>query len=403
MNERWRALWVLCIARVAMGYQFQAVGACAPLLRERWDLSLADIGWMAGLFLLPGVVIALPGGLISARFGDRRIAIAGALLMVAGGGLAALADGPGTLQAARLIGGAGGVLFNLAGTKMVTDWFAGREIALAMSWFISTWPLGILLGLLTLTPLAVDWAPAAAFAATAVVATVSALLLMLAYRDAPAAALPGGVQTGTRASAFGGSTLRPGDGWRLLVASGGWTIFNTAFVAIAAFLPALLTLRGMPPAQASALTSMVSLMTMASIPVAGWLGQRTGRPVAMAVTGLLAWAVCLIAVWLGATPLPWLAAAGLVSGIAAGQLVSAPGRFLAPAARPLGLGLFYTGYYIGLASLPRLVGGLADAWGTPEVVLLVTAAMAVLTALLLLVTEQAIAAAARGAPAAVAR
>ena len=30
MHERWRALWVLSAARIAMGFQFSAVGATAP-------------------------------------------------------------------------------------------------------------------------------------------------------------------------------------------------------------------------------------------------------------------------------------------------------------------------------------------------------------------------------------
>jgi len=77
MTERWRALWVLSTARVAMGFQFQAIGSTGPLLREQFGLSLADIGWLVGIYLLPGVVLALPGGLLSARFGDRRIAMAG--------------------------------------------------------------------------------------------------------------------------------------------------------------------------------------------------------------------------------------------------------------------------------------------------------------------------------------
>lgn len=381
MQDRWRALWLLCAARVVMGYQFQAVGACAPLLRERWDLGLAEIGWMAGLFLLPGLVFAVPGGMLSARFGDRRIAVTGTVLMVAGGVLAAVADSAGTLEAARLVGGTGGVLFNLAASKMVTDWFAGRELALAMSCFISTWPLGILLALLTLTPLAVGWAPSAAFAATAVVALVSVLLLVFAYRDAPGAA-------GAGAPTLGWHALRPGDGWRLALAASGWSLYNVAFVAVASFLPALLAARGLAPAEASALTSVVSLTTLASIPLAGWLGERTGRPVHIAAIGLLGWAVCMLAVWAGAAPLPWLAASGLLSGVAAGQLVSAPGRFLSPAARPVGLGLFYTGYYVGIAILPRLIGALADAAGTAEVVLLAVAALAAITLGLMLATER---------------
>src|SRR6202040_4307556 len=52
--------------------------------------------------------------------------------------------------AGRLIAGAGAVLLNVQLTKMVTDWFAGKEIATAMAIFVSSWPVGLGLALLTL-------------------------------------------------------------------------------------------------------------------------------------------------------------------------------------------------------------------------------------------------------------
>jgi predicted MFS family arabinose efflux permease len=48
-----------------------------------------------------------------------------------------------------LISGMGAILFNLVITKMTADWFARREIVLAMAVILSTWPFGIALGLFT--------------------------------------------------------------------------------------------------------------------------------------------------------------------------------------------------------------------------------------------------------------
>ena len=54
----------------------------------------------------------------------------------------------------RSLTGAGAVLLNVLLTKMVADWFAGREIVTAMAILVSSWPFGISLGLLSLGPLA---------------------------------------------------------------------------------------------------------------------------------------------------------------------------------------------------------------------------------------------------------
>lgn len=43
----------------------------------------------------------------------------------------------------RVLSGAGAVLLNVLVTKMVTDWFQGRENVLALGILITSWPLGI--------------------------------------------------------------------------------------------------------------------------------------------------------------------------------------------------------------------------------------------------------------------
>ena len=53
--NRWVALAVLTFARTAMGFQFQSVGAVSPLLMERLHIVNAELGWLIGLFSLPGV------------------------------------------------------------------------------------------------------------------------------------------------------------------------------------------------------------------------------------------------------------------------------------------------------------------------------------------------------------
>ena len=60
-----------------MGLQFQSVGAVSPVLTERLDIGNAELGLLVGLFSLPGVVLAMPGGLLGARFGERRLVLAG--------------------------------------------------------------------------------------------------------------------------------------------------------------------------------------------------------------------------------------------------------------------------------------------------------------------------------------
>ena len=90
MQNRWVVLALVVVARTAMGFQFQSVAAVGPFLVADLGLSYAELGTLIGLYLLPGVVLALPGGLLGARFGDRAVVLAALGLMTLGGaGLAA--------------------------------------------------------------------------------------------------------------------------------------------------------------------------------------------------------------------------------------------------------------------------------------------------------------------------
>jgi hypothetical protein len=71
MDARWIALAVLTTARASMGYQFQSLAAVSPLLIDEFGLGYADVGFLIGLYFLPGMALAMPGGLLGQRFGEN--------------------------------------------------------------------------------------------------------------------------------------------------------------------------------------------------------------------------------------------------------------------------------------------------------------------------------------------
>src|SRR5262249_24046480 len=135
--KRWIILLVLFLARTAMAYQFQTVGALGPILVDALKIDFVWLGTLIGLYMLPGAVLALRGGLLGQRFGAKNVVLIGLSLMATGGALTATESFP-ILAAGRLISGVGAVLINVVMTKMVTDWFADREIVTAMSVFVTS-------------------------------------------------------------------------------------------------------------------------------------------------------------------------------------------------------------------------------------------------------------------------
>src|SRR4051794_16995884 len=183
LHNRWGILAVLFTVRLAMSFQFQSVASVAPLLERDFGLSLADIGLLIGLYFTPGIALALPGGAIGQRFGDKPTVLAALLLMLAGGLAMAFSSAWSVQIAGRLVAGAGGVMLNVQMTKMVTDWFTGREIATAMAVFVNSWPAGIAISLLTLPAIGTAYGVSAVYLSVSALIAVGILLLLAGYRS----------------------------------------------------------------------------------------------------------------------------------------------------------------------------------------------------------------------------
>ena len=84
-NNRWAILTLLFAVRLSMAFQYQSVAAISPLVMNQFGVGLADIGLLIGLYLAPGLVIALPGGEIGRRYGDKLTVLFGLALWLAAG------------------------------------------------------------------------------------------------------------------------------------------------------------------------------------------------------------------------------------------------------------------------------------------------------------------------------
>jgi MFS family permease len=137
------------------------------------------------------------------------------------------------------------------------------------------------------------------------------------------------------------------------------------------FTPQLLIQRGWLPVQAGSATSVGLWITIISIPLGGWVVEALRRPNAGIVVSCIG-----AAAFLGALPVvPWpmilALGVGLAIGLGGGAIVGLPARMIAPDHRPLGFGVFYTGYYGVMAFGPSLAGWAQDQWGSNGAPLLV--------------------------------
>jgi MFS family permease len=351
VNNRWAILAVLFAVRGTMAFQFQSVAAVAPLLGSELGVSLADIGVLIGLYFAPGVVLALPGGAIGQRFGDKTTVLGALLLMLAGSMVMAFASSWSIQIAGRLVSGAGGVILSVQMTKMLTDWFAGKEIATAMAIFVNSWPAGIAVSLLVLPSIGTTWGVSAVHLSVAVMIGCGIVLLAIGYRPP------------VDAAATSTTSLRLDRNAAIAVIAAGliWGLFNVGFAVIFSFGPSMLVERGWSIASAGSAISIVLWLAVGSVPLGGFLADRTGRPEVLLVAGCIVFALLMIVLPRSSAVISTIVAIGLVCGHPAGPMMSLPARVLQPATRAIGMGLFYTIFYAAMMLGP-VIGGACAKW-----------------------------------------
>ena len=288
-TSRWSVLGIMFLIGLTVPMQFQVVPALAPVLVAETGLNYTDIGVLTGLFMFSGVFLALPGGLLATRIGDKWTLMIGLCVMLGSALLFAATESYTVMFISRLLAGSGAVLITILLPKVVTDWFVGKEIATALAIIASSFGLGVGLAMAIL-PFVADvtsW-PVAVLANAALVA-LAIVLLFIMFRD--------------RAAEGGESGKRPGL-WRInrpevilsALAGTGRGLFSTGYVMFMSFLPTLLIGKGMSVVEAGLLTSVAAAVSLVSVPLGGMLSDRTGKPNYFIVFGALGAALACVLV-----------------------------------------------------------------------------------------------------------
>jgi MFS family permease len=275
------------------------------------------------------------------------VVVAGLALIAVGGADMGMSAWFPALAFGRLLSGTGAVLMNVLLTKMVADWFAGRELATAMALLVTSWPVGIALGLLGFVPLAKWLGWPAVMELAAFVCLPCLVAIMAFYRDPP------GIATAQTRFELKLSARE----WALISAAGlVWATYNVGYILLVSFLPGHLANHGYGLTQANAMVSWLGWGLIVFVPVGGYLADRLGRPdLVMACGFIVAGAAALFVA--GATPmLTAFAVVAIAIGLPAGPIMTLPAAAVRPQNRATGMGIYFTWYYALMAGFPALAG-----------------------------------------------
>ena len=379
--SRWPYLVVTSFGRLVVGFQFQALPALAPALGVTLGFSLPEIGLLTGLYMMPGVAVAILAGLLLQTYTVRSVLIVALILMTLGATTALFAVDFTVLAIARIVQGTGGVLMIVATLKGIYDRFAEAELAFANAVSSAAHPFGMGLSLMLLTGLGQEFGWRAGYAISGAVALVALFAVHMAV-DRSSSSFTGSVVSAGLSEVF---RLTRREIVMLMSASAVIALYAGNFHAFLSLLPSYLHATGWAPGTAASIMGVLGWAPIVIAPAGGLLIARVGHASVFTTVCFLGWGGCVIGLaFIGVTA--WLVGPMLVFGpLVMGVVMSLGAQAVAPERRGIGSGIFMAGFFLGNAMLPALAAQFGEKMpqitGLPEASAILFCGTAFLSAL----------------------
>ena len=361
------ALLGVCVATGLIMLGQGVISPVLPLYAKDFGVSATLVGATISVFGLARMLLNLPAGFLSDRYGRRLLLVGGPVIVAFGSFLSASAVDIWQLLAFRFVAGAGSAMFMTGAIILVTDISTPQNRARMLGLFQGSLLLGVSIG-----P-ALGGLTAELFNLRApfiVVGALAAACSVWAWRALPE----------TNPAAFaredgmagGGIVQRAGVPFRALLT-------NTSFALVSLFTFSIFFTRtgsrqtvlalfgeeslGLSPGSLGAIFAMMAVLNLAMIGPSGAWADRFGRKRVIVPSAIVS-ASALILFALTSSLLFFLAAAVML-GIGTGLAGPAPAAYAADVipegARGVGMGLYRTYSDIGFVLGPLLLGWIVDA------------------------------------------
>ncbi|MBN3855303.1 MFS transporter [Paraburkholderia sp. Ac-20340] len=279
-SHRWKVLGVGVVANASFAATFSGIPATAVWMRPAYHIGTGELGFVLGMLGLGIVLSELPWGLLTDRWGDRRVLMLGlASTMTALVAMvlwcvpsAARVPGPHALAAGFLAIGLLGGSVNGSSGRAVMAWFGPQERGLAMSIRQTAVPAGAGIGALMLPALA-SWAGFVwVYGALAAMCLVSAIFTVLWVREPDATPSDAAIHNPAGDTPLARSPLRRAEVWLLV---GGIAALCMPQVAVIAF--ASVFLHDFAHAGAATAGVVLAIVQIGAACLRVWSGRWTDR------------------------------------------------------------------------------------------------------------------------------
>jgi MFS family permease len=354
---RWYILGLATFCILTFGVVFQSIPPLIGILVEVLNVSYARAGALMGLFIFPSIFLSIPGGVLTDRFGPRNVGVASLLSMTLGSAIVALSGSYWVIAFGRLVAGVGAAVLLVVAPKIVTSWFYDREIGLAMGIFNISMPLGTILALNFLGPVALRFNWHASIWVSFAVCT-AALCLFLAFYHSKGT---DGEVKSEQAGLLSMAKQAGGSAWLVGLS---WGLFNAGLISFFTYAPDYFISRGASIARAGLLASYPMWGSIVLAPLVGLLIDRLGHKWVFVSVGCGGTALFLYLIPEFNQHAAILSISiGVFVAILTPAIFSLPAELLPESVMGFGFGILSTGVGIGTSVGPYVLGALRDATG----------------------------------------
>jgi sugar phosphate permease len=304
---RWRVLAAGTFAQATYSAIWFGVAVMAPSLRDRFHISLGQMGVLLSASLAGSVVSLIPWGLAADRVGERWVLLAG----VGGAGLALIAASQAgsfeALLSLLVLAGFLGASVQSASGRAVMAWFPGSQRGLALGIRQTAIPISGFAASLALPPIVRVGGTGWGFGAMGIACVTAAAVGAIVLREIPA---PDGADDAEI------GPLRDRRIWRI---SAGSALVVAPQMCVVGFMVLFLhDRRGLSPGHAAAVLALVQLLGIGGRIAAGRWSDVAGsrlrplRLIALAVVAFVAGSAALLSAPL-VVLIPVLVVAGVLS------------------------------------------------------------------------------------------
>ena len=354
--SRWWILFLVHLSVLAFALNLQMIPPLVPNLVSKIGLTHTQVGVLMGLFTLPGIFLAIPGGRVSDVIGPRSVALWSLALLTVGAFLM-LPLHPWFLYTGRLCSGIGGAVLVVVAPQIIARTFHGRELGLAMGIFNTAVPIGTILAFNLLGFFAGRFGISVVIMVTASFSLVSMITFFFTYADPQ--------QVSTEAPTAGSGTLK-GLGGSIWLISLVWVLFNISILAYFTYAIDHFTGCGMNGSTARFISSLPMLLSIFLTPLAGFAMHRYGLRWSLPLVGC---AIASVAILLILTPdktmiVVWSILLGIGISMVPPAVFTMVGEVVPPSRVGTGFGLMTTIFNLGVFFGIPLIGHARDLTST---------------------------------------